>query len=71
MENPDLRMAMGMKSDQKGILVTRVEATAPEAVVLQPSDVILSFDGVGIGNDGTGNYLLEMYCSSPCSLSQH
>ncbi|KMT10528.1 hypothetical protein BVRB_5g116520 [Beta vulgaris subsp. vulgaris] len=53
MENPDLRMAMGMKSDQRGILVTRVEATAPEAVVLQPSDVILSFDGVGIGNDGT------------------
>lgn len=55
MENPDLRVAMGMKSDQKGILVTRVEATAPESKVLESSDVILSFDGVDIGNDGTGN----------------
>ncbi|XP_021719067.1 protease Do-like 9 [Chenopodium quinoa] len=53
MENPDLRIAMGMKSDQKGILVTRVEATAPESEVLKSSDVILSFDGVNIGNDGT------------------
>ncbi|XP_021848466.1 protease Do-like 9 [Spinacia oleracea] len=53
MENPDLRVAMGMKSDQKGILVTRVEATAPESKVLESSDVILSFDGVDIGNDGT------------------
>ncbi|KMT10529.1 hypothetical protein BVRB_5g116530 [Beta vulgaris subsp. vulgaris] len=53
MENPDLRMAMGMKSDQKGILVTRVEAAALGSEILQPSDVILSFDGVDIGNDGT------------------
>lgn len=58
MENPDLRMAMGMKSDQKGILVTRVEATALGSEVLQPSDVILSFDGVDIGNDGTGKLSL-------------
>ncbi|CAO2818243.1 unnamed protein product [Amaranthus hypochondriacus] len=53
MENPELRLAMGMKSNQKGILVTRVEATAPESEILHPSDVILSFDGVDIGNDGT------------------
>ncbi|KAJ8772944.1 hypothetical protein K2173_028121 [Erythroxylum novogranatense] len=38
MENPDLRIAMGMKPDQK---------------VLKPSDIILSFDGVNIANDGT------------------
>ncbi|KAI4389076.1 hypothetical protein MLD38_001340 [Melastoma candidum] len=53
MENPDLRSSMGMKSDQKGVRVRRVEPTAPESNVLLPSDVILSFDGVNIANDGT------------------
>ncbi|CAL4991953.1 unnamed protein product [Urochloa decumbens] len=55
MENPDLRNAMGMKLDQKGVLVKRVEPTSPASGCLQPSDVILSFDGVDIGNDGTGH----------------
>ncbi|RLN11502.1 protease Do-like 9 [Panicum miliaceum] len=53
MENPDLRKAMGMKSDQKGVRVRRVEPTAPESGCLQPSDIILSFDGIDIANDGT------------------
>lgn len=54
MENPDLRKAMGMRSDQKGIRVTRVEPTSPGSGCLKESDIILSFDGVDIGNDGTG-----------------
>ncbi|KAM1080824.1 hypothetical protein EV1_015346 [Malus domestica] len=54
MENPDLRMAMGMKPDQKGVRIRRVDPTAPESHVLKPSDIILSFDGVNIANDGTG-----------------
>ncbi|XP_009349861.1 protease Do-like 9 [Pyrus x bretschneideri] len=53
MENPDLRISMGMRPDQKGVRVRRVEPTAPHSHVLQPSDVILSFDGVNIANDGT------------------
>ncbi|CAN6372756.1 unnamed protein product [Urochloa humidicola] len=53
MENPDLRKAMGMKPDQKGVCVMRVEPTSPASGCLQPSDIILSFDGVDIGNDGT------------------
>ncbi|GAB4845629.1 Protease Do-like 9 [Ancistrocladus abbreviatus] len=53
MENPDLRMAMGMKPDQKGVRIRRVDPTASESKVLQPSDVILGFDGVDIANDGT------------------
>ncbi|KAI8533755.1 hypothetical protein RHMOL_Rhmol10G0033900 [Rhododendron molle] len=53
MENPDLRKSMGMRSDQKGVLIKRVEPTASESQVLKPSDVILSFDGVNIANDGT------------------
>lgn len=53
MENPDLRKSMGMRSDQKGVLIKRVEPTSSESQVLKPSDVILSFDGVNIANDGT------------------
>ncbi|KAM1737205.1 hypothetical protein ACFX12_015465 [Malus domestica] len=56
MENPDLRMAMGMKPDQKGVRIRRVDPTAPESHVLKPSDIILSFDGVNIANDGTGMF---------------
>ncbi|KAG2308000.1 hypothetical protein Bca52824_027748 [Brassica carinata] len=53
MENPDLRKKMGMKSSQKGVRIRRIEPTAPESQVLKPSDIILSFDGVNIANDGT------------------
>ncbi|KAL1819502.1 hypothetical protein ACET3Z_014371 [Daucus carota] len=53
MENPDLRMSMGMGPEQKGVRIKRIEPTAPESHLLKPSDVILSFDGVDIANDGT------------------
>ncbi|KAF3444690.1 hypothetical protein FNV43_RR14383 [Rhamnella rubrinervis] len=53
MENPDLRLLMGMGPDKKGVRIRRIEPTAPESNVLRPSDVILSFDGVKIANDGT------------------
>ncbi|CAN0924443.1 Protease Do-like 9 [Linum grandiflorum] len=53
MENPDLRTSMGMKPDQKGVRIRRIEPTSPECQVLKPSDVLLSFDGVNIANDGT------------------
>jgi hypothetical protein len=62
MENPDLRKAMGMKPDQKGVRVRRVEPTAPESGCLHASDIILSFDGVYIANDGTGIFLFDMSC---------
>ncbi|KAK2994101.1 hypothetical protein RJ640_024365, partial [Escallonia rubra] len=53
MENPDLRVSMGMGPQQKGVRIKRVEPTAPEYNALKPSDIILSFDGVKIANDGT------------------
>lgn len=53
MENPDLRVSMGMGPEQKGVRIKRIEPTAPESHVLKPSDVILSFDGINIANDGT------------------
>lgn len=52
MENPDLRLSMGMKPDQKGVRIRRIDPTAPESMLLMPSDVLLSFDGVDIANDG-------------------
>ncbi|CAA7407113.1 unnamed protein product [Spirodela intermedia] len=53
MENPDLRKAMGMQPDQKGVRIRRVEPTAPESHLMKPSDILLSFDGIDIANDGT------------------
>lgn len=58
MENPDLRLSMGMEPDQKGVRIRRIEPTAAGSHVLKPSDVILSFDGVNIANDGTGKDLV-------------
>eukprot|EP00249_Psilotum_nudum_P010395 c22518_g1_i3 orf=508-2871(-) len=56
MENPDLRKALGMKTNQKGVRVRRVEPTSPAAQFLQPSDILLSFDGIDIANDGTVSF---------------
>lgn len=63
MENPDLRSSIGMAPDQKGVRIRRIEPTAPESHVLRPSDVILSFDGVNIANDGTGeiNFFFSIF----------
>merc|ERR1719296_575894 len=53
MENNILREAFGMTPKQKGLLVSRVAPTSAAAKVLQPDDVLLSFDGEHIANDGT------------------
>lgn len=52
-ENPDLRKALGMEPQQKGVRVRRVEPTAPAAQHLQSSDILLSFDDIDVANDGT------------------
>lgn len=53
MESPVLRQALGMQPAQRGVLVRRVEPTSPVSQVLREGDVVLSFDGVDIGGDGT------------------
>ena len=63
MENPDLRKAMGMTPNQKGVRVRRVEPTAPASHFLKPSDIILSFDGIDIANDGTGKHVHWIICN--------
>lgn len=70
MENPDLRMSIGMEPDQKGVRIRRIEPTAAESHVLKPSDVILSFDGVNIANDGTGNVPLFDLDTNPYATCQ-
>lgn len=54
MENPDLRKALGMKSTKNGVRIRRVEPTAPAFAQLRASDILMSFDGIDIANDGTG-----------------
>jgi hypothetical protein len=68
MESPSLRSALGMNSAVspsspsspsssaallKGVYVRKVEPTAPVAAVVKAGDVLLSFDDVAIGVDGT------------------
>jgi len=53
MENAHLREAFGMAPKQKGILVSRVAPTCAAAKVVKANDVLLSFDGETIANDGT------------------
>ncbi|WIA23171.1 hypothetical protein OEZ86_010064 [Tetradesmus obliquus] len=53
LENPDMRKALKMKPHHKGVLVRRVEPTAPAHAAVAAYDILLSFDGVDISNDGT------------------
>ena len=42
-----------LQTDQKGVLIRRIEPTAPVNTSLKKGDILLSFDGVDIANDGT------------------
>jgi hypothetical protein len=46
-----------MSSHLRGVRVRRVEPTSPVAKFVQQADVLLSFDGISIANDGTGKLL--------------
>ena len=41
------------QTNQKGVLIRRIEPTAPVNQSLKKGDILLSFDGVDIANDGT------------------
>ncbi|KAK9791362.1 hypothetical protein WJX73_008963 [Symbiochloris irregularis] len=53
LESPQLRQALGMKAEHKGVRVRRVDPTVPLAASVREGDILLSFDGIQIGNDGT------------------
>ncbi|KAG6512583.1 hypothetical protein ZIOFF_030708 [Zingiber officinale] len=52
LENPALRACLKVPSNE-GVLVRRVEPTSPANDVLKEGDVIVSFDGVQVGSEGT------------------
>ncbi|KAE9460743.1 hypothetical protein C3L33_07346, partial [Rhododendron williamsianum] len=54
MEYPDLRLFLKMGHGQEGIIIIEVKPNYPEYEILKPNDIILSIDGINIGNDGTG-----------------
>jgi len=53
LESENIRAAMGMTTEQSGILVNKVYPLSDAANVLKKDDVITSIDGSSIGNDGT------------------
>jgi S1-C subfamily serine protease len=53
LEAPALRASLGMGPRHKGVLVTRVEPTAPGGEALRRGDVLMSFNGALISCDGT------------------
>ncbi|RLN30899.1 protease Do-like 2, chloroplastic [Panicum miliaceum] len=52
LENPALRESLKVPSSE-GVLVRRVEPTAPASTVLRKGDVIVSFDGITVGCEAT------------------
>ena len=48
-----MRLCRRSQPGQKGVLVRRIEPTLPVCNQLLKGDVMLSFDGTQIGNDGT------------------
>ncbi len=50
--NPAQRASLGLKDDDKGVLVGSVSSAGSSAGVLEPGDVILKMDGHDIASDG-------------------
>nr|XP_043632535.1 protease Do-like 10, mitochondrial [Erigeron canadensis] len=52
-ENSQLREYFGMRPDLTGVLVSKINPLSNAYNVLKKDDIVLSFDGVPIANDGT------------------
>src|SRR2546421_5088211 len=52
LQNPAQRKFLGLKNDDRGVLVETVVAAGPCAKILQPGDVLLSIDNHPIASDG-------------------
>lgn len=53
LENPALRMSYGMKPEQTGVRVQKVDIICDAHDKLQPDDILLEIDGLPISNEGT------------------
>jgi S1-C subfamily serine protease len=52
LQNPAQRRFLGLKDDDRGVLVSTVVEAGPSAAVLRPGDVLLAIDGHPIASDG-------------------
>lgn len=55
MQNARMRNYFKMTSKMTGILIKRINPLSSSHGILKKDDVLLSIDGVSIGNDETGN----------------
>ena len=46
-------LSYGAQEGQKGVYIRRVEPTSPASEVLSEGDILMSFEGTDIANDGT------------------
>ncbi len=53
LQNPAQRHFLGLKDDDRGVLVGTVVAAGPSAKAVQPGDVLLAIDDHPIASDGT------------------
>ena len=67
MESNSMRAYYGMTAKQKGVLIRKVVPTAPAAGLLHTDDVLMSFDGVQIANDGTVPFRYGLLSYPPCT----
>lgn len=56
MENAQIRSIYQMSSEMTGVLISKINPLSDAHKILKKEDVILAFDGVPIGNDGTGRF---------------
>src|SRR5438093_6004406 len=52
LQNPAQRKFLGLKDDDRGVLVSTVVAAGPSADILRPGDVLLAVDNHPIASDG-------------------
>jgi len=60
LENPIIRKYLGLRDDQTGVLVTKIEELAPCKGIVQVGDVILEMDGHKLGNDQSVEFPSEL-----------
>ena len=53
MEMDPLRTLAMLQAGQKGVYIRRVEPTSPASAELHEGDILMSFEGTDIANDGT------------------
>lgn len=53
-ENAQLREHFRMRPGLTGVLVSKISPLSDAYNILKKDDILLSFDGVPIANDGTG-----------------